>query len=83
MTDERHATACFSRMPTIDDRKHSEAVKVFLTEREYLDLCRQAAREDRKPGELVRVIVRRSMYGTVGAEAPAVSGAFGADEGSE
>lgn len=62
----------------VDDRKHTEAVKAFFTEREFLDLCRQAAREDRKPGELVRVIVRRSMYGTIGAECQEVHGANGA-----
>lgn len=73
----------FSRSPVVDDRKHSESVKVFLTEREYLDLCRQAVREDRKPGELVRVIVRRSMYGTVGAEAGDVSRAISADGASD
>lgn len=66
----------------LDDRKHSEAVKAFFTEREFIDLCRLAAREDRKPGELVRVLVRRSMYGTMAAEADAGNGANRADEGS-
>lgn len=66
----------------LDDRKHSEAVKAFFTEREFIDLCRLAAREDRKPGELVRVQVRRSMYGMMAAEADAGNGANRADEGS-
>lgn len=66
----------------LDDRKHSEAVKAFFTEREFIDLCRLAAREDRKPGELVRVLVRRSMYGMMAAEADAGNGANRADEGS-
>lgn len=65
----------------VDDRKHTEAVKAFFTEREFLDLCRQAAREDRKPGELVRVIVRRHMYGTIGAECQEIYGANSADTG--
>ena len=52
----------------VDDRKHTEAVRAFFTEREYLDLSRIAEREDRKVGEMVRVFVRRAMYGTVGAE---------------
>lgn len=65
----------------VDDRKHTEAVKAFFTEREFLDLCRQAAREDRKPGELVRVIVRRFMYGSVGAECAEIHGASGAHQG--
>ena len=65
----------------VDDVKHTEAVKAFFTEREFLDLCRQAAREDRKPGELVRVIVRRFMYGSIGASAPEIHGANGALQG--
>lgn len=50
------------------DIKHTERVTAWFTEREYLDLCRMADANDRKPGELVRVIVRRFMYGNVGAE---------------
>ena len=49
----------------VDDRKHTEQVKVMLTERELLDLCRLAAVDDRKPSEMVRVIVRQYMYGRV------------------
>ena len=67
----------------LDDRKHSEAVKAFFTEREFIDLCRIAAREDRKPGELVRVLVRRAMYGLLASEADAGNGANRADGGSE
>jgi hypothetical protein len=67
----------------LDDRKHTEAVKAFFTEREFIDLCRVAAREDRKPGELVRVLVRRAMYGTIGAEAGEGNGANRADGGTE
>jgi hypothetical protein len=67
----------------VDDRKHTEAVKLFLTEREYLDLCRQAVREDRKPGEMARVIVRRSLYGSVCCEQPEVTRANSADEGRD
>ncbi|MBP7661277.1 MAG: hypothetical protein KA778_14810 [Burkholderiaceae bacterium] len=50
----------------IDDRKHSEAMKLWLTEREIVDLMRCAAAEDRKPGEMARVMVRQYMYGIVG-----------------
>lgn len=67
----------------LDDRKHSEAVKAFFTEREFIDLCRIAAREDRKPGELVRVLVRRAMYGTIGAESPESNGAMRAESTGE
>lgn len=66
----------------LDDSKRTEAIKAFFTEREYLDLCRQAVREDRKPGELVRVIVRRSMYGTIGADCQDFHGANSADGGN-
>lgn len=49
-----------------DDNKHSERVPVNLTEREYLDICRESGRMDMKPGEFIRFIVRRSLYGSVG-----------------
>ena len=77
--------AAFSvaRSSVIDDSKRTESLKVFLTEREYLDLCRLAAREDRKPGELIRVIARRFMYGSVCADAADVSRANGAEGGIE
>jgi hypothetical protein len=65
----------------VDDNKRTEAHKLWLTERDTLDISRLAAREDRKPGELVRVIVRRSMYGTIGADAQNVHGAIRALEG--
>lgn len=66
-----------------DDIKRTEALKCWFTERELLDLSRQAAREDRKVGELVRVIVRRSLYGSVGVAAGAIQGANSGDEGCE
>jgi hypothetical protein len=52
-----------------DDNKHTERVPVNLTEREYLDVCREAVRMDQKPGEFIRFLVRRSMYGSVGMSA--------------
>ena len=66
----------------LDDSKRTEAIKAFFTEREYLDLCRQAMREDRKPGELVRVIVRRSMYGTIGGDCQEIHGENSAEGGN-
>ena len=65
----------------VDDRKRTEAVKVWLTERELLDLSRQATRDDRKVGEMVRVMVRRSLYGTVGADPDENHGANSPDGG--
>lgn len=65
----------------VDDTKHTEGVKSFFTERELLDLSRLATREDRKVGEMVRVIVRRAMYGSIGAERSSGNGANKAEEG--
>lgn len=50
-----------------DDNKHDVRMTIWLTEREYLDLCKQADIEDRKQSEMARVFVRRSMYGVIGA----------------
>lgn len=58
-----------------DDNKRTEPHKLWLTERETLDISRLAAREDRKLGEMLRVLVRRSMYGVMGAEPHDVHGA--------
>jgi len=65
----------------LDDNKHTEPVKAFLTEREFRDLCRLAIKDDRKPGEMLRVILRRYMYGNVGFDADQSNGANSADEG--
>lgn len=59
----------------LDDNKHTEAMKVWFTEREFHDLCVMAMKDDRKPGEMLRVIVRRSMYGTIGSDTHEVHGA--------
>ena len=65
----------------VDDRKHSEAVKAWFTERELVDLSRLAAREDRKLSELVRFIIRRHLYGTIGAFESDIHGANSPNEG--
>lgn len=65
----------------VDDRKHSEAVKTWFTERELVDLSRLAAREDRKISELVRFIVRRHLYGNVGCAGEDFHGANSPDQG--
>jgi hypothetical protein len=59
----------------LDDNKHSEAMKVWFTEREFHDLCALAIKDDRKPGEMLRVIVRRAMYGSVNVDGLTVHGA--------
>jgi hypothetical protein len=52
----------------LDDHKKSERVTIWLTEREFVDLSRLAAKDDRKQSEMARVILRRSMYGTIGSD---------------
>ena len=66
----------------LDDNKRTHPVKIWLTEREYMDLCKHADHEDRKSSEAARVIVRRYMYGNIGACGPDIQGAISADEGS-
>lgn len=46
-----------------DDSKRVNCVKVCFNDREYIDLGRLSAREDRKIAEMVRVAVCRVMYG--------------------
>lgn len=52
------------------DDKRVNCVKVCFNDREYIDLGRLAAREDRKLSEMVRVLVCKSMYGILAASAP-------------
>jgi hypothetical protein len=51
-------------MPT-DSAKRINCVKACFTDREYIDLGRLCAREDRSPAEMVWVLARRAMYGIV------------------
>lgn len=46
-----------------DDAKRINCVKVCFDDRLFIDLGRQAAREDRKVADLVHLMVRRHMYG--------------------
>lgn len=48
------------------DTKHTNAVKLLLTDGELLDLSRLANADNRSASEMVRVILRRYMYGRVG-----------------
>lgn len=76
-----HWAGSFWGNAMLDDNKRVHDVKSWLTDREYLDLCKQADREDRKPGELLRVILRRFMYGNVGADPCECNGTNSADTG--
>jgi len=62
-----------------DDCKRSEPLKGWFTEREMLDLVRLAEQHERRPGEMMRVIVRRYMYGNVGPVGNEIHGANGAE----
>jgi hypothetical protein len=59
----------------LDDNKRTHPVKIWLTEREYLDLCKHADQQDRKSSEAARVIVRRFMYGNIGVAGLEIHGA--------
>ena len=48
-----------------DDGKRTEQVCVKMTERLFLDLGREAAREDRSVAEFVYHVLRREMYGRI------------------
>ena len=48
-----------------DSSKRINCIKVCFSDREYIDLGRLSAREDRKLADMVRVLVVRSMYGIV------------------
>jgi len=65
----------------LDDNKRTESMKIWLTERELHDICKLAIKDDRKPGEMLRVIVRRSMYGTIAASEPESNGANSPESG--
>lgn len=54
----------------LNDLKHSEPLKIWLTEREFVDLARLAIEQDRKPGEMARVALRQVLYGILGRRAP-------------
>ena len=64
-----------------DDSQRTEPHQLWLTERETLDISRLAVREDRKIAEMLRVLVRRAMYGIMGSDCQEIHGANSADEG--
>ena len=71
----------FLELHMVDDIKRQHDIKLWLTDREFLDLSKAAEREDRKVGEMGRVIVRRFMYGNLGPGCPEFHGTNGADKG--
>lgn len=59
----------------VDDRKRENVVNLRLTDRELLDLSREAGRQDRKVAELVHYIVRVYLYGHACINQPCEEGA--------
>ena len=66
-----------------DDNKRVTDIKLWLTDREFIDLCKLAETHDRKPGEMGRVILRRYMYGNVAQPECDCNRAISADKGRE
>lgn len=64
-----------------DSLKRSECVKVCFEERLFIDLNREAIRQDRKLSELVYVVMRRYAYGNVNGAAPPDQGTDEATNG--
>jgi hypothetical protein len=64
-----------------DDNKRQHDVKLWLTDREFIDFCKLADTQDRKPGEMGRVILRKYMYGNVDASDCDCKQANSADKG--
>jgi hypothetical protein len=71
----------FLGVPMVDDTKRQHDIKLWLTDREFLDLSKAAEREDRKVGEMGRVIVRKYMYGNIGACGPDFHGPNSPEQG--
>lgn len=65
----------------LDDNKRTHPLKIWLTEREYVELCKLADAQDRKNSDAGRVIIRRFMFGNIGAVPTEIHGAKCAEEG--
>ncbi|MBZ4211305.1 MAG: hypothetical protein LAD29_09255 [Rhodoferax sp.] len=63
-----------------DDIKRLHEVKVSLTEREYLAMCKLAELEDRKTSDMARVLIRRVMFGILSVAGCECNETKGADQ---
>lgn len=63
------------------DEKRTEEVKLRLTEREFLDVSRLAAIDDRSTSEFITRLLRVSMYGSVSVRLAHLQGPGKAGEG--
>lgn len=60
-----------------DTLKRTECVKACFEERLFIDLSKEAARQDRKLADLIYIIVRRWAYGNTNGAAPIDIGTAG------
>ena len=65
-----------------DEGKRCNELKLRLTDRELLDLSRLAVLEERPVTEYVVLLLRWSMYGSLGMKAAALQGPDRAGESS-
>ena len=63
-----------------DSTKRTERIPLNVSEREMLDLAHEAGVDNRTVSDLVYVIVRRYLYGRLGARAVGVEQSRGADQ---
>ncbi len=63
-----------------DDRKRTNQITLRLTDRELLDLSRNAVLDDRPTADYVHFILRRSLYGTVGVRTSDCNESMGSAE---
>jgi hypothetical protein len=54
----------------LDDNKHTEVIRLLLTEREIADLRRLARIEQRTPADMGRIVIRQYMYGIMDRHTP-------------
>ena len=70
----------------VTDGKHTNRVTIWLTDREYMDLCAMADAQDRKSSEMARFGLRSFMYGNMrpeGCEGNVANSAKHDDAGSD
>lgn len=63
-----------------DNSKRVNCVKVCFTDREYIDLNRAAAAQERSKADMAYVLVRQGMYGILNKPVPGEEGTNGSDD---
>ena len=57
-----------------ENLKRTECVKVCFEERLFIDLSKEASRQDRKLADLIYILVRRWAYGNTNGAVPSDQG---------